>query len=151
MSRAVPGHDVMPMTRMMFVSDRCQHRREHDRERDERDHQEALGDAHQDASVRPPAYPATMPKPAPITTAMSVAARPTKQADPRAPDRRGSDAAPELVGAEDELAARRRELGVVPAFVTSSPSLDAAAGAASAIDDEHDRIASPTIPWKLCR
>ena len=43
-SRAVPGHDVTPMTTMMLTSERAEHRGQDDRQRQERDHQEPVGE-----------------------------------------------------------------------------------------------------------
>ena len=42
------GHEVIPITMITFLIDGPEHGGEHDREREERDHEEPLGDPHQD-------------------------------------------------------------------------------------------------------
>ena len=52
MSRAVPGHEVIPMTMTMLISD-AQHGRHDDRQRQERDHQEPLGEPVEERADQP--------------------------------------------------------------------------------------------------
>ena len=85
MIRDVPAQPVMPITRIMIESlpngqvagPRPEQRHEHDRERQERDHQEPVVDAVRLLSIQPPKKPAEMPMMPPITAETSAAEMPT--------------------------------------------------------------------------
>ena len=99
-SRAVDGHDVIPMTRMMFwidgprtaastiASGRNGITRNHSVRRIST------------ASVQPPKKPAVIPTTEPMTHRQDRGGEADEQADARAPDELRQHAAPEVVGAQ---------------------------------------------------
>ena len=82
------------------------------RERQERDHQEPLGDPEERP---PPASPRGSRRPAPpvvpITIEMSAGQQADEQGDPGAPDQLGQDRPAAVVGAQPALPGRRFEHG----------------------------------------
>ena len=150
-SSAVPGHEVTPITMTMLSSDRPSTRRQHDRQRQERDHQEPLGEPEQDGA-------------GPARRSSPTSARPGC----RSPSRSGSRVSPtnsEIRAPQISSVSTDRPLSSVPsqysvdggsstppvALVTSSPSAGGEHRRQHGDqDEEREDRPGPTIPER-CR